>query len=89
MNMFKPLSDCVLCELIFTKVSEIIHVEESKEDVEKFGTVIGIGPDVENIQIGDEVLIPPMNTGRELIALDDKAYAVFRAKTAMLVKQNI
>jgi len=89
MVKYKLLGSCVLCELVFQNSSDIIHIEQSLEDVDKFGVVVGIGPDVEEIKIGDSVLIPPSKTGRELIAEGEKRLAIFEEHTAMLIKENI
>ena len=91
MIKYKVLGNSVMTEMLFTKISEIIAVQtaDGEDKVEKFGLVVGIGPDVEYIKVGDEVLIPPMNTGREMWSLNDKAYAIFREPTAMVIKEEI
>lgn len=61
MKKVKAINDNIILEInddLSNGVSEIIQIVKDDRRTFKKGTVVSVGPDVENIEVGDKVIVP-------------------------------
>ena len=82
--MIEPLKDNVIIEPIYDPIDSIagIILPERAQNIDKFGVVCFVGPDVQVLKPGDAVILPTWNDdelevdGRKYIVLAEKAISV-------------
>ena len=97
MNNIELIGDNCLVECLYIEEKVDIEslpgfvvsgTENADKRVDRWAAILGTGPDVKNLMLGEIILIPEKEDGRILFPLDGREFAMF-PESAVRIKKII